>query len=524
MLRLFFLLIGLLVALASCRRNHMSLISPQIGTAIYYIHFAEQSDDAIFEGDTIYIPVSQETYLGGLHLKLDSLIVSDYAKVDKKVGDMLDYSKPVRFRLVAENGLRRTYTVIAMYSRSKGNSITNFILEGQVGPAKIIPAQNPQDDDTISVNIKRIFFLTGLDLRLKKAIRSKGSLIVPAEGTVSVYRSPVRYRVTSGEGMHHYYVVRVNEMPEEEPQIENSDFEKWYHQSVYSVAYLHTREYDNLGINSGDLKRWASYNDGMAQANYEFSLSKGEGFRGLDDRNKSGTAAVLTTQNLRSVTAGLGSRGIVPGVIFTGAIMNVFNGNVQDGWNIFTKWAKNLGANILNTFQGRPHVAGETAPNSNPTPEDFRQNSIYGILFSGHPKSVRFDYKYFPKGSDKMDAFLLLENRSLDGQTVKRLGVAWLRSGNKQESWKTADLPIFYARDNKEPRGYFPYQNEKIPDEAKVLDYQLPNQPKPIWGDARKDEITHIVIVFTSSFNSITKSKIGDPGSQLWVDNLHLNY
>lgn len=516
------LIFGLVLSLFACRRNHMNLISPQQDASIYYIHFDEQTDDAIFEGDTIYIPISREAYYGGMKLRLDSLIITDYAKVDKVVGERENYSKPVQFHLVAENGLHKTYTVMPVYSRSKGNTITNFLLEGQVGRATIIPAKDPQDEDTISVNIRRIFFLTGLDLRLKKAIRSPNSLIVPAENTISLYRSPVRYRVSSEEGVHHYYVVKVNEIPEDSTQIDNSDFEKWYKGSKKpstsswdffstSTATTPTNPYDNLGSGDDDPKRWASYNEGMSEAtNPKFPLQKVNGFRGLNNHNQPGSAAKLITINSGSTTTGANQGGIIPGIIFTGTVVNNFKA-ADDGWGDFG----------FDSFFS--DGASSTTSNPGPSPEDFRKNSFYGIVFSEHPKSVSFDYKYTPKSNDNMDAFVLLENRSLDGKTVKRLGVAWLRGG-QQQSWKTVDLPIFYARDNKEPKGYFPYQNEKLPEAAKDLNYQLPNQPKFTWGDARKDDVTHIVVVFTSSAGVITEKKTGSDGSELWVDNLHLKY
>lgn len=158
---------------------------------------------------------------------------------------------------------------------------------------------------------------------------------------------------------------------------------------------------------------------------------------------------------------------------------------------------------------------------------------VFGIPYTQLPTAFQVDYKYSPaqglldgklnaiEGEDAMDMYLILEKR--DGDKVKRLGVGWFRSGKAQEEWKTQEVEIKYAQ------GQAP---EGIEEHAKhVLKYghdgdpsvnDPTKMPEATWGNIATDKPTHILVVFTSSYQG--DYFIGAPGSKLTVDNFKLIY
>ena len=118
--------------------------------------------------------------------------------------------------------------------------------------------------------------------------------------------------------------------------------------------------------------------------------------------------------------------------------------------------------------------------------------------------------------------YLILEKR--EGKEVKRLGVGWYRSDKTQEEWKTQEVDIKYARNEKAPEGVEEYAKYVLKyghdGDITVKDPSL--MPETKWGDIATEKPTHILVVFTSSYQG--DYFIGAPGSKLIVDNFKLIY
>lgn len=530
----YIIVVFVVVGLGSCKKMAFNYVAKNQGNRILYLQLEEQIEPAVFSGDTIYIPVSRKGYENIQNLRLDSLLLSDFAKTNHQPKSRIDFSNPVPFRIVSEDGQVHYYIVVTYYTKGTGNEIFDIDLEGKAGGRR---QKNKIRNDTIYVSVERKYFLTGLNLKINRIIHSKDAKVTPESGTVSNYFAPVHYEVTSEAGTKRVYTVVVTEAPSESPQLENRQFENWFRISnIYSWSRADYRSYDKLGKN-GAPNIWTSYNDGMAQvvavANKEnnFPMKKVSGY------DNKGSALQLTTKDLPGVLSTQGSRGTVPGITFTGQLLNITNQGL-DGKFIEDK-LKELGVQIVNWWNSLIGK-GDSAPAAPPSeglgergvlPPDIRKymrNSFFGIAFSDvHPQTVSFDYKYTPRGGSALDVFVLLESRSLDGLSIKRVGVAWFRNKTKQSVWRKMTLPVFWAVDNQEPKGYYPFERLSLPNAAKDKSFKLPNQPDWDWGNIKKDKITHITVVFSSSSEGITKAMpagSGKVGSQLIIDNFKLNY
>ncbi|MGL2993614.1 PCMD domain-containing protein [Flavobacterium sp. TSSA_36] len=137
----------------------------------------------------------------------------------------------------------------------------------------------------------------------------------------------------------------------------------------------------------------------------------------------------------------------------------------------------------------------------------------FGIPFAARPKSFSVEYAYSPgtpyldrKGQtlttkDACDIYVLLENRS--GTEVKRIATGWFRSEEKViDAFKTITIPLTYGELNNS----FPA-------------YQKPKNG--LYGSTN-EAVTHITVVFSSSFNGDQLE--GGTNSTLLVNNFKLIY
>lgn len=352
--------------------------------------------------------------------------------------------------------------------------IFQFQLEGQIGPTQI-------KGDTIYIKVSDDIYLTSItSLSASSIIVSDYAAISPQVGQKQNFSNPVTYIVSAEDGSTKEYYVVVSRSTISDLQLPNSNFNYW-HDATYGET-----KYIEIGINPEE-KIWASGNQGAA-----FAIALGAKAQlptlpfELEEHNT--FAAQLETQNMGSLAAAFGGKGIAAG----------------------------------NLFAGRFEIGNVT--NAHP---------VFGLPYSQTPTSFRFEYIYNPaegllngklkpvEGKDAMDVYVILENRTND--EVKRLGVGWYRSEETVLDWTTKTVELKYAQ------GQAP---EDIEEHAThVLKYGADGDPsvtnpslmpEALWGDISKDKPTHILIVFTSSYQG--DYFIGAPGSKLLINNFELIY
>ena len=344
-----------------------------------------------------------------------------------------------------------------------------FQLEGQSGSTQII-------GDTIYIRVSGNVFLTDLSASAIKV--SDYATVSPTVGEKQDFTQPVAYTVQAEDGSTRIYYVLVDRDSSADAQIPNSSFDLWY------TATHSNHEYEEIGENEGD-KTWGTGNQGaiIALSGDKSKLPTQPHIIGEDN-----FAAELTTTDM-GFFGSIAGKGIAAGNIFTGKF------------------------DIGNTINARP---------------------VFGIPYTQMPKAFQVEYKYTPakglkdgkrknvEGDDAMDMYLILEKR--EGENVKRLGVAWYRSGETQDEWKTQGVEIKYARNGQAPEGVEEYAKHvlKYGHNGDTSATDPNNMPEVTWGDAVTERPTHIIVVFTSSY--LGDYFIGAPGSKLIVDNFELIY
>ncbi len=170
------------------------------------------------------------------------------------------------------------------------------------------------------------------------------------------------------------------------------------------------------------------------------------------------------------------------------------------------------------------------------------KNMNHGILFTGKPKAIRFDFRYDPgenrirsiytsspvEGSDQAECCLILQRRWEDeeGQVMAARigGTRNFFSGTGKKWVRDTTLTIHYGNITKEPF-YDPETMALIPDVSEMYVKNSRDQLVPLtetsWG-SREDTPTHLVLYFTSSYQG--SDFTGSPESVLWIDNVHLIY
>ena len=354
------------------------------------------------------------------------------------------------------------------------NEILLFQIEGQTGSTRI-------KDDTIYVRVPDDVYLTSISsLSVSNIKVSDYATFTPAIGEKQDFSQPVSYTVIAEDGSKRVYYVVVQRAGSSNIQLPNSSFEFWHE------AEFGTTRYIDIGVDK-DNKTWATGNQGAA-----FAIGIGADAELPSqpyERSNGETAAALTTQNMGFLAAGFGGKGVAAG----------------------------------NMFAGRFEIG--TVTNAHP---------VFGTPYTQTPIAFKVDYKYTPaeglvngkldpvEGEDAMDMYLILEKR--EGDKVKRLGVGWYRSGDAQEDWKTQEVDIKYARNGQAPDDVEEYARYvlKYGHDGNTSATNPSEMPEATWGDIATDKPTHILVVFTSSYQG--DYFIGAPGSKLIVDNFELIY
>jgi hypothetical protein len=349
-----------------------------------------------------------------------------------------------------------------------------FQLEGQSGSTKI-------DGDKIYVKVTDDLYLTSLTSLSASNIKvSDYATFSPAIGEKQDFTQPVPYTVTAEDGSQKTYYVIVERGGSNNMQLPNSSFEFWHNAEYGETCYI------DIGVDK-DNKTWATGNQGAA---FAIALGSQAVLPSLPYEKENGeTAALLETQNMGSLAAAFGGKGVAAG--------NLFAGQFEIG----------------------------TVTNAHP---------VFGSPYTQTPVAFRVDYKYTPaeglmngklnsvEGNDAMDMYLILEKR--EGDKVKRLGVAWYRSEETQEEWKTQEVAVKYASNGQAPEGVEEYAKHvlKYGHDGNTSATHPSDMPEATWGDITTDKPTHILVVFTSSY--LGDYFIGAPGSKLIVDNFELIY
>ncbi|MDD2411591.1 MAG: PCMD domain-containing protein [Bacteroidales bacterium] len=364
------------------------------------------------------------------------------------------------------------------FGKLSEKEIIEFIIEKQMGATQF-------KGDSIFVHVpdNNSLYLSASSIKV-----SDYASVSPKVGEKQDFSQPVPYTVYAEDGSSKVYYVKVivvsNSGNGEDTsgfQLPNSSFDLWYETSQSQISYFEIGENDQE-------KTWATGNQGVASAKKLGSTADFPSVRHQTGPNK--YAAELTTQNMGPLAAGAigGHKGIAAGNIYLGAFV------------------------IANLFDA---------------------HSVFGYPYSGKPTSFQVDYKYTPApglldgklnpvaGEDKLDMYLILEKR--EGNQVKRLGVAWFRSGDVQTEWKTIVKDIKYAYGSA-PAGLEDHEKRvlKFGVDGNQAATNPAEMPYAVWGDIATETPTHILVTFTSSYQG--DYFIGAPGSKLIVDNFKLIY
>jgi hypothetical protein len=107
-----------------------------------------------------------------------------------------DFTNPVMYRVTADDGSARDYTVTVRYALSDAKAITSFNIGNAIGVI---------DEQVITVTVPYGTDITGLS----SVVGFTGKTISPASGTAQDFTNPVTYRVTVDDGSARDYTVTV---------------------------------------------------------------------------------------------------------------------------------------------------------------------------------------------------------------------------------------------------------------------------------------------------------------------------
>ncbi|HCY00950.1 MAG TPA: hypothetical protein DG754_12495, partial [Bacteroidales bacterium] len=297
------------------------------------------------------------------------------------------------------------------FGKLSEKEIIEFTLEKQIG-ATIFKG----DSIFVQVTDNNLFYLSAT-----RIIVSDYATVSPEVGEKQDFSQPIPYTVYAEDGSNKvYYVVMLRDGDgTSEFQLPNSNFNLWY-ETTHS-----TKKYFEIGRDAND-KTWGTGNKGIAVA---LSMGSNADFPSVPHETAPNQYATeLTTQNMGALAAGIlgGYKGVAAGNVFVG-IFEV--------------------ANLTNA------------------------HPVFGYPYTEKPKAFQVDYTYTPAegllngklkpvdGADKLDMYLILEKR--EENQIKRLGVAWFRSGEPQTEWKTIEKEIKYAHGDA-PEGLEDYEKRVL--------------------------------------------------------------
>jgi hypothetical protein len=169
-------------------------VLPNTETELLEFSFAEQSGPAVIDGDLQQVSI--EVLFGtDVTSLVPTIVTSDGATIDPPSGADLDFSSPVIFTVIAEDGIaKQTWTVYASEETpSNSAEITSFGVEGQVGATVIEPGTHAV--------LLVMPFGTDVTALVPSIGISDGATIDPGSGKAIDFSVPVPYTVTAEDGI-----------------------------------------------------------------------------------------------------------------------------------------------------------------------------------------------------------------------------------------------------------------------------------------------------------------------------------
>jgi hypothetical protein len=131
------------------------------------------------------------------------LSISQLATVSPKSGESMDFTNPVVYTVMAQNGSTKDYTVIVNKDLSRRNEIISFEL---IGTQQIYE----REGDNLFIYVPYETDITNIQTNI--TISNLAS-ISPASGLAMDFSSPQTYTVTASDGSSHQYTVEVKRSP-----------------------------------------------------------------------------------------------------------------------------------------------------------------------------------------------------------------------------------------------------------------------------------------------------------------------
>jgi uncharacterized protein YcfJ len=154
--------------------------------------FAIGAATGVIDGEAIAVTVPYGTNLA----ELSPVVLFSGASVSPASGAAQDFTNPATYRVTADDGSVRDYTVTVRQAASDEKAISSFVIGTAIGAI---------NDQTISVTVP-----SGTDIAgLAPVIGFVGNTISPASGTAQDFANPVTYRVTADDGSFRDYTAIV---------------------------------------------------------------------------------------------------------------------------------------------------------------------------------------------------------------------------------------------------------------------------------------------------------------------------
>lgn len=159
----FLFLIGLIITGCSTRDYFGELSDKEM----LLFQIEGQAGSTQIKGDTIYVRVADDVYLTNLtNLSASNIKVSDYATFTPAVGEKQDFSQPVVYTVIAEDGSTRVYYVIVSRGGSGNMQLPNSSFElwheAEFGTTKYIDIGVNKDNKTWATGNQGAAFAIGI--------------------------------------------------------------------------------------------------------------------------------------------------------------------------------------------------------------------------------------------------------------------------------------------------------------------------------------------------------------------------
>lgn len=144
--------------------------------------------------------------------------ISPYASISPAVGVAQDFTNPVTYTVIAEDGSKQVYTVKVVVLKSNENSILSFTFAGL----------NPKVEGKVDEVSKTVSLLVPYGTDVKELVPtvaiSKNATVSPASDVKQDFSKPVTYTVTAEDGSKKDYAVTVSVGKSSENSIANFKF------------------------------------------------------------------------------------------------------------------------------------------------------------------------------------------------------------------------------------------------------------------------------------------------------------